>query len=199
MSWPGSPDDTCCIPRSTLTYFQHISYCILGPKVLASSSRDRLIHVYDTEQQYGLLQTLSDHSSSISAVRFTETDGQLKMISCGADKSILFRNLQQVCDSMGYLFKTNRNNTQLNPWKWSLEGVNRSRHTVDLLIGWLGLVIKFVQQSTSTDFDGLQGYMALKISIKYRCSRHFYATHLTVSELCDLAHASVEEICTQLQ
>lgn len=98
MCWPGSPDDTCCIPWSTSIYFQHISYCILGPKVLASSSRDRLIHVYDTEQQYGLLQTLSDHSSSISAVRFTETDGQLKMISCGADKSILFRNLQQVCD-----------------------------------------------------------------------------------------------------
>ncbi|XP_053396719.1 mitogen-activated protein kinase-binding protein 1-like isoform X2 [Mercenaria mercenaria] len=66
-----------------------------GPKLLASSSRDRLIHVFDTEQQYGLLQTLSDHSSSISAVKFTETDNQMKMISCGADKSILFRNLQQ--------------------------------------------------------------------------------------------------------
>ncbi|XP_052767365.1 mitogen-activated protein kinase-binding protein 1-like isoform X3 [Mya arenaria] len=66
-----------------------------GPSLLSSSSRDRLIHVFDTEQQYGLLQTLSDHSSSISAVRFTHTDDQLKMISCGADKSILFRNLQQ--------------------------------------------------------------------------------------------------------
>ncbi|XP_052275032.1 mitogen-activated protein kinase-binding protein 1-like isoform X2 [Dreissena polymorpha] len=66
-----------------------------GPKVLASSSRDRLIHVFDVEQQYGLLQTLSDHSSTISSVKFTETDGHLKMISCGADKSILFRNLQQ--------------------------------------------------------------------------------------------------------
>ncbi|XP_060582895.1 mitogen-activated protein kinase-binding protein 1-like [Ruditapes philippinarum] len=66
-----------------------------GPKLLASSSRDRLIHVFDTEQQYGLLQTLSDHSSSISAVKFTDTDNELKMISCGADKSILFRNLQQ--------------------------------------------------------------------------------------------------------
>jgi WD40 repeat protein len=69
---------------------------ISGPKLLASSSRDRLIHVFDTEQQYGLLQTLSDHSSSISAVKFTDTDNELKMISCGADKSILFRNLQQV-------------------------------------------------------------------------------------------------------
>lgn len=67
-----------------------------GPKLLASSSRDRLIHVFDVEQQYGLLQTLSDHSSSISAVKFVNTDDELKMISCGADKSIMFRNLKQV-------------------------------------------------------------------------------------------------------
>ncbi|KAL4239162.1 mitogen-activated protein kinase binding protein 1 [Mactra antiquata] len=65
-----------------------------GPKLLASSSRDRLIHVFDVEQQYGLLQTLSDHSSSISAVKFVHNDDQHKMISCGADKSILFRKLQ---------------------------------------------------------------------------------------------------------
>ncbi|KAJ8308631.1 hypothetical protein KUTeg_013505 [Tegillarca granosa] len=65
-----------------------------GPKLLATASRDRFIHVFDVEQNYGLLQTLDDHSSSITAVRFTETDQQLKMLSCGADKSLLFRNAQ---------------------------------------------------------------------------------------------------------
>ena len=67
-----------------------------GPRLLASTSRDRLVHVFDVEQQYGLLQTLSDHSSSITAVKFVDSEGNLKMITCGADKSILFRNLQLV-------------------------------------------------------------------------------------------------------
>ena len=71
-------------------------YSIAGPRLLASTSRDRLVHVFDMEQQYGLLQTLSDHSSSITAVKFTQTDGKMKMLTCGADKSILFRNLQLV-------------------------------------------------------------------------------------------------------
>ena len=65
-----------------------------GPKLLATSSRDRILHVFDVEQNYRLLQTLDDHSSSITAVRFTQNDKQLKMLSCGADKSLLFRNAQ---------------------------------------------------------------------------------------------------------
>lgn len=69
---------------------------LLGPRLLSSASRDRLIHVFDAEQDYTLIQTLDDHSSSITAVNFTENDGQLKMLSCGADKSVLFRTAQQV-------------------------------------------------------------------------------------------------------
>lgn len=44
------------------------------------------------DAHYGLVQTLGDHSSSITAVRFTDLDNKLRMISCGADKSILLRN-----------------------------------------------------------------------------------------------------------
>lgn len=64
--------------------------------MLASASRDRLIHVFDADQQYGLIQTLDDHSAAITAVRFLDKDGSLQMISCGADKSLLFRSAQQV-------------------------------------------------------------------------------------------------------
>ncbi|XP_059149399.1 WD repeat-containing protein 62-like [Physella acuta] len=74
--------DVMCLEYS---YTQH-------GKFLATSSRDRLIHVFDVDQNYGLVQTLGDHSSSITAVRFTDTDDKLRMISCGADKSILLRN-----------------------------------------------------------------------------------------------------------
>lgn len=65
--------------------------------MLASASRDRLVHIFDIDHDYGLVQTLDDHSSAITAVRFTELDSQLMMLSCGADKSLLFRNAQLVC------------------------------------------------------------------------------------------------------
>ncbi|XP_045551825.1 mitogen-activated protein kinase-binding protein 1 isoform X3 [Salmo salar] len=62
-----------------------------GLKLLATASRDRLIHVLDAEKDYGLVQTLDEHSSSITAVRFAANDNKVRMISCGADKSIYFR------------------------------------------------------------------------------------------------------------
>ncbi|XP_069702772.1 mitogen-activated protein kinase-binding protein 1-like isoform X3 [Periplaneta americana] len=73
-----------------LEYSRHES----GHKLLASASRDRLIHVFSVDEEYNFLQTLDDHSSSITAVRFLNTHDQLQMVSCGADKSIIFRQLQ---------------------------------------------------------------------------------------------------------
>ncbi|KAK7142695.1 hypothetical protein R3I94_012145 [Phoxinus phoxinus] len=66
-----------------------------GLKLLATASRDRLIHVLDADREYGLLQTLDEHSSSITAVRFAANEGKVRMISCGADKSIYFRTAQK--------------------------------------------------------------------------------------------------------
>lgn len=62
-------------------------------KYLASASRDRLIHIFDAEQDYAFLQTLDDHSSSVTAVRFVNSS-KLQLISCGADKSVIFRQAQ---------------------------------------------------------------------------------------------------------
>ncbi|XP_068610167.1 mitogen-activated protein kinase-binding protein 1-like [Brachionichthys hirsutus] len=61
-----------------------------GLKLLATASRDRLIHVLDAEDDYSLMQTLDEHSSSITAVRFAASDDSVRVISCGADKSIYF-------------------------------------------------------------------------------------------------------------
>nr|BAA85449.1 JNK-binding protein JNKBP1 [Mus musculus] len=66
-----------------------------GLKLLASASRDRLIHELDAGREYSLQQTLDEHSSSITAVKFAASDGQVRMISCGADKSIYFRTAQK--------------------------------------------------------------------------------------------------------
>lgn len=63
-------------------------------KLLGSASRDRLIHVFDVEQGYKILQTLDDHSSSITSIKFIGAGSQFQMISCGADKAIIFRQFQ---------------------------------------------------------------------------------------------------------
>uniref|UniRef100_A0A8D9ANH6 Mitogen-activated protein kinase-binding protein 1 n=1 Tax=Cacopsylla melanoneura TaxID=428564 RepID=A0A8D9ANH6_9HEMI len=70
------------------------------PRLLTSASRDRLLHVFNVDDRYNFLQTLDDHSSSITAVRFyTTPDDRLHMVSCGADKSIIFRQLGDSPDS----------------------------------------------------------------------------------------------------
>jgi len=69
---------------------------------LASASRDRLIHVFNAGKNYGFLTTLDDHSSSITAVRFLpgqNADG-IQMVSCGADKSIIFRDVNTEKDGI---------------------------------------------------------------------------------------------------
>ncbi|KAM6932947.1 WD repeat-containing protein 62 [Xenentodon cancila] len=73
-----------------------------GVKLLASASRDRLIHVFNLEKNYSLEQTLSDHSASITAVKFTGASPEVRMVSCGADKSIYFQSAEQTME--GFLF-----------------------------------------------------------------------------------------------
>ncbi|XP_055082252.1 WD repeat-containing protein 62-like isoform X2 [Periophthalmus magnuspinnatus] len=66
-----------------------------GVRLLASASRDRLIHIFNRDQDYSLIQSLYDHSGSITAVRFTGESPDLKMVSCGADKSIYVQTTEQ--------------------------------------------------------------------------------------------------------
>ncbi|KAG2218778.1 hypothetical protein INT45_000315, partial [Circinella minor] len=61
------------------------------PYMIATASRDRLLHVFDINSGFQLVQTLDDHSSSITAVKFSRNAKRL--ISCGADKGVIFRNI----------------------------------------------------------------------------------------------------------
>ncbi|XP_072315799.1 mitogen-activated protein kinase-binding protein 1-like, partial [Eucyclogobius newberryi] len=63
----------------------------MGVSFLATASRDRLIHVLDAAGDHALVQTLDDHSSSVMALKFTATGDKVRLISCGADKSVYFR------------------------------------------------------------------------------------------------------------
>ncbi|XP_033096520.1 mitogen-activated protein kinase-binding protein 1-like isoform X2 [Anneissia japonica] len=62
-----------------------------GHSLLASASRDRLVHVFNLEDDYSLVETIDDHSSSITAVSFADVNGQLELISSGADKALMCR------------------------------------------------------------------------------------------------------------
>ncbi|XP_016076373.1 PREDICTED: WD repeat-containing protein 62 [Miniopterus natalensis] len=73
-----------------------------GLTLLASASRDRLIHVLNVEKNYNLEQTLDDHSSAITAIKFAG-NRDIQMISCGADKSIYFRSAQQGSDGLHFV------------------------------------------------------------------------------------------------
>ncbi|XP_034494142.1 WD repeat-containing protein 62 isoform X4 [Ailuropoda melanoleuca] len=73
-----------------------------GLTLLASASRDRLIHVLNVEKNYNLEQTLDDHSSSITAIKFAG-NRDIQMISCGADKSIYFRSAQRTLDGLRFV------------------------------------------------------------------------------------------------
>ncbi|KAI9103015.1 WD40-repeat-containing domain protein [Phlyctochytrium arcticum] len=57
--------------------------------LMATASRDRLIHIFDGGRDFELLQTLDDHTSSITSVKFC--DSGRRLMSCGADKSVIFR------------------------------------------------------------------------------------------------------------
>ncbi|RCI05190.1 mitogen-activated protein kinase binding protein 1 [Rhizopus stolonifer] len=63
-----------------------------APHLIATGSRDRLLHIFDMHSDCQLVQSLDDHSSSITAVKFSKDATQL--ISSGADKGIIFRHRQ---------------------------------------------------------------------------------------------------------
>ncbi|XP_030299565.1 WD repeat-containing protein 62-like isoform X4 [Sparus aurata] len=73
-----------------------------GLKLLASASRDRLIHIFNPEKNYSLEQTLNDHSASITAVKFTGEKPEVRIVSCGADKSIYFQTTEQTSEGLSF-------------------------------------------------------------------------------------------------
>lgn len=69
--------------------------------LLATGSRDRLIHVFNVLNNCEHIKTLSEHSASITSVKFANTqNGELKLLSCSADKSIVFRTVYEQVHSL---------------------------------------------------------------------------------------------------
>ena len=64
--------------------------------LLASASRDRLVHVYDTSSvdSCRLIHTLDDHSAAVTCLSLQTFASKAKLITAAADKSLIFRNVE---------------------------------------------------------------------------------------------------------
>ena len=72
---------------------------------LASGSRDRLIHVYNVNRNFEFVVSIDDHNASISALKFAylKSKGSLILVSCGADKSLIFREFKGIGGGGGFI------------------------------------------------------------------------------------------------
>uniref|UniRef100_A0A8C1GLD5 Mitogen-activated protein kinase binding protein 1 n=1 Tax=Cyprinus carpio TaxID=7962 RepID=A0A8C1GLD5_CYPCA len=163
-----------------------------GLKLLATASRDRLIHVLDADQEYSLLQTLDEHSSSITAVRFAANDGKVRMISCGADKSIYFRTAQKTEEGTAFtrthhvVRKTTLYDMDVDPTrKYAVIGCqDRSIRLVFLFICSI-IVIKSSRSSSSTYiYIYIYIYIYLFIYIWTSSDRNFFFLSEVKSKHC---------------
>ena len=69
--------------------------------LMATGSRDRLIHLYDTKANFTQKNSIEDHNSAIVALAFAldkkeqDPNKRIRLISCGADKGIVFRYISR--------------------------------------------------------------------------------------------------------
>ncbi|ORX96697.1 WD40 repeat-like protein, partial [Basidiobolus meristosporus CBS 931.73] len=66
------------------------------PLMIATAGRDRMIHIFDVNNSFTLIQSLDDHSAAITSLKFT--NGGQVLISCSTDQSVIFRKAMKSAD-----------------------------------------------------------------------------------------------------
>ncbi|VBB33051.1 unnamed protein product [Acanthocheilonema viteae] len=61
--------------------------------LLATGSRDRMVHLFDPLNGYRPLASIDDHTSTVNSILFAEEAGNLQLISSAADRSIVIRKM----------------------------------------------------------------------------------------------------------
>ncbi|CAG9531001.1 unnamed protein product [Cercopithifilaria johnstoni] len=61
--------------------------------LLATGSRDRVVHLFDPLNGYRPLASIDDHTSTVNSILFIEEAGNLHLISSAADRSIVIRKM----------------------------------------------------------------------------------------------------------
>lgn len=165
-----------------------------GVRLLASASRDRLVHVFDVSQGYNFLQTLDDHSSSITAVRFLNNHQNLQMVSCGADKSIIFRQLQTGAD--GQVQFTRMYNAAGKTTLYDMEVDVSHKHVITACQDRNIRVYNVSSGKHSKTFKGSIGEDGSLIKVTLDASGIFVATSCTDKTLCIYDYYSGECMAT---
>ncbi|KAL6258300.1 hypothetical protein P5V15_010242 [Pogonomyrmex californicus] len=181
-----------------LEYSRFSRHSLDIPKLLASASRDRLIHVFSVDQGYNFLQTLDDHSSSITAVRFfsqLNQDNQTQMVSCGADKSIIFRQLQST--SAGMQFARGRN-AQGKTTLYDMEVDSGQKHVLTACQDRNIRVYNVTTGKHSKTFKGSISDDGSLIKVVLDASGIYVATSCTDKTLCVYDYYSGECMATMV-
>ncbi|XP_044579059.1 uncharacterized protein LOC123261509 isoform X3 [Cotesia glomerata] len=169
-----------------------------GPKLLASASRDRLIHVFNVDEGYNFLQTLDDHSSSITAVRFftTTQNDNIQMVSCGADKSIIFRQLQMTPGNPPQFVRDH--NAQGKTTLYDMEVDSGQKHVLTACQDRNIRVYNVATGKHSKTFKGSIGEDGSLIKVVLDASGIYVATSCTDKTLCVYDYYSGECMATML-
>ncbi|XP_046743905.1 mitogen-activated protein kinase-binding protein 1 isoform X1 [Diprion similis] len=169
------------------------------PKLLASASRDRLIHVFSVDHGYNFVQTLDDHSSSITAVRFfnqTNQTNQIQMVSCGADKSIIFRQLQGTPGGTPQFARGH--NAAGKTTLYDMEVDSSQKHVLTACQDRNIRVYNVATAKHSKTFKGSAGEDGSLIKVVLDASGIYVATSCTDKTLCVYDYYSGECMATML-
>ncbi|XP_011352120.1 uncharacterized protein LOC105287932 isoform X3 [Ooceraea biroi] len=169
------------------------------PRLLASASRDRLIHVFSVDQEYNFLQTLDDHSSSITAVRFfnqSNQNNQIQMVSCGADKSIIFRQLQSTPGGMPQFARGH--NAQGKTTLYDMEVDSGQKHVLTACQDRNIRVYNVATGKHSKTFKGSVSDDGSLIKVVLDASGIYVATSCTDKTLCVYDYYSGECMATMV-
>ncbi|XP_034935592.1 uncharacterized protein Wdr62 isoform X1 [Chelonus insularis] len=169
------------------------------PRLLASASRDRLIHVFNVDEGYNFLQTLDDHSSSITAVRFftqTSQSDKIQMVSCGADKSIIFRQMQMTPGGAPQFVRDH--NAQGKTTLYDMEVDSGQKHVLTACQDRNIRVYNVATGKHSKTFKGSVGEDGSLIKVVLDTSGIYVATSCTDKTLCVYDYYSGECMATML-
>lgn len=197
-------DEQCLIEAHdaevlSLEYSKYSKLTIDSPKLLASASRDRLIHVFNVNEGYNFLQTLDDHSSSITAVRFfnqTNQTDKVQMVSCGADKSIIFRQLQTTPGGLPQF--TRDHNAAGKTTLYDMEIDSGQKHVLTACQDRNIRVYNVTTGKHSKTFKGSVGEDGSLIKVVLDASGIYVATSCTDKTLCVYDYYSGECMATML-
>ncbi|RXG52605.1 Mitogen-activated protein kinase-binding protein 1 [Armadillidium vulgare] len=162
--------------------------------LLSSASRDRLIHVFNVNQDYSFVQTLDDHSSAITSVRFYQSQGNLQMVSCGADRSIIFRSATQ--NPQNEVFFSRGHNVAGKTTLYDMEVDHGQRHILTACQDRNIRVYNVNSGKHSKTFKGSAGDDGTLIKVVLDQSGIYAATSCTDKSICIYDYYSGECMAT---